>query len=84
MNIEIKILIPNQIEIEIKNKKGLINFDNNFFDRGPIFKELANFEFFKKAFINLEDGLIEWPNGFGIALDEIEYTLEKSDKLQIC
>ena len=82
-NIEIKISNPLEINIKINSKIGKIYFDENFVNRGAFTKPLLDFHFFEKAFLNLEDGLIEWPNSFAIALSEIEFILETSNEIFI-
>jgi hypothetical protein len=83
MSIEIKINKWNDINVIIEDRTGNISFSNEFIQRGPFFKPLENFDFFKEAFVNIQDDLIEWPNGFGISIMELYDALEFSSEIEI-
>jgi hypothetical protein len=78
LNIKITAIEPYTLYVSIDDLNGIIKFDIEFLNRGSFFQPLLDFDFFKQAFVNMEDGLIEWPNSFGIAIDEIIYGLQNS------
>jgi hypothetical protein len=83
IKIKIQIDAPLQINIEIGKKKGLVIFDKNYLLKGPFFQPLLDFDFFKTATLDFEQGLIIWPNGYGISLFEIECVLKTSNNVNI-
>jgi hypothetical protein len=84
MNIEIQIVKYNLLKLILNDREGTLSFEEEFMNRGPFFQPLLNNDFFSKCFFNEEEGLIEWPNGFGIAVNELYEELEFQSHLSIC
>jgi hypothetical protein len=76
-NFELKILSPRTLKFSIDELSAVVTIDEELLNRGPFGQPLLDFEIFKQALLNLEDGLIEWPNGYAIAIDELEHLLNE-------
>lgn len=80
MNTKIKIIKHNLIEIEIEEEKGTVEFSAEFLTAGPFFSALNDKDFFDAVSINNEEGMIEWPNGYGLSILELYHDFKNIGK----
>ena len=65
--VKIEYLSEYKLRLTFENgKQGIIDFQN-YINKGGIFSRLSDINFFKKAFVNKELGVLCWPGDVDIA-----------------
>jgi hypothetical protein len=65
--VKIKYLDGYKLELKFEDgKKGVVDFTPHF-KKGGAFRRLRDLEYFKKAYVNKELGVLCWPDGLDIA-----------------
>lgn len=76
--IEVKYLENYSLELTFENReKGVVNL-KDYRNRGGVFRQFADLDYFKKVFVNKEIGTICWPDGIDIAPETLYRLIQEA------